>query len=119
VSADASQNTPYSEYCTDSSGCDGIGWIQVFGTSAAAPLWAGITTDLNEYLKSQSKPTLGSASEPLYWLFNTSHPYTAYHDITTGNNLHYPATKGYDLATGIGTPDVWNIARDFAAAAPS
>jgi hypothetical protein len=119
VSADASNVTPYSEYCTDSSGCLGLGWISVFGTSAAAPLWAGITADLNQYLIAQHSPTLGSASAALYWLFNTSHPYAAYHDVKTGNNLFYSAGTGYDLATGIGTPDVWNIARDFVAAAPT
>jgi hypothetical protein len=126
VSADADPNTGYSEYCTDLSGCFGLGWFEVGGTSAAAPLWAGITTDLNEYLPTQSRPTLGSASAALYWLFNTSHPFAAYHDIKTGNNdfdhTHngdYPATAGYDMASGIGTPDVWNIARDFTAAAPT
>ncbi len=121
VSADADPNTGYSEFCTDPSvfGCEGLGWFEIGGTSAAAPLWAGIVTDLNEYLAHNSKPTLGSASEPLYWLFNTTHPFAAYHDIKTGNNLFYPATSGYDLATGAGTPDVWNIARDFAAAAPA
>jgi len=28
--------------------------------------------------------------------------------------LHYTATAGYDNASGIGTPDAWNIARDLA-----
>lgn len=40
--------------------------------------------------------------------------YAAYHDVTSGNNLYYQATSSYDLATGIGTPNAWNIAQDLA-----
>lgn len=116
VSADADPNTGYSMYCTASaSGCPASGWVQVGGTSAAAPLWAGLAADLNQYLAANSKPGLGSASVALYGLFNTTQPYPAYHDITSGNNLYFPATSGYDQASGIGTPDVWNMARDLLA----
>src|SRR6185437_11514296 len=98
-------------------GCSGTsGWTVVGGTSAAAPLWAGVAADTNQYLTAQSKPTLGSGSATLYRLFNTSQTYPAYHDVTSGNNLFYPATTGYDLASGIGSPDVWNLARDAAGA---
>ncbi len=117
VTADADPNTGYSIYCTVSAaGCSSgsAGWTVVGGTSAAAPLWAGVATDTNQYLAGLGKPTLGSASATLYHLFNTSQTYTAYHDITSGNNLYYPATTGYDLASGIGSPDVWNLARDAA-----
>jgi hypothetical protein len=116
VTADADPNSGYSIYCTvTAAGCSGTsGWTVVGGTSAAAPLWAGLSTDTNQYLAGLSKPTLGSASSTLYHLFNTTQTYTAYHDITTGNNLYYPATAGYDLASGIGSPDVWNLARDAA-----
>jgi kumamolisin len=34
--------------------------------------------------------------------------------VTSGNNLYYSATSGYDMATGVGTPDAWNFARDLA-----
>ncbi|HEX5547335.1 MAG TPA: protease pro-enzyme activation domain-containing protein [Ktedonobacterales bacterium] len=112
VSADADPNTGYSVYCTVSaSGCPG--WGEVGGTSAAAPLWAGIAADLNQYLAANSMSGLGNASATLYSLFNTTQPYAPYHDIINNNNLYYHATIGYDLATGIGTPDVWNIAHDL------
>ena len=117
VSADADPNSGYSVYCTvGAAGCSSgsAGWIEVGGTSAAAPLWASVTTDTNAYLASQGKATLGSASADLYTLFNTSQTYSAYHDITTGNNLYYNAGPGYDVASGIGTPDAWNFARDAA-----
>lgn len=116
VSADADRDTGYSIYCTITAAqCNSAtGWLTVGGTSASAPLWAATATDLNDYLTSQGKATLGSASASLYALYNTAQTYKAYHDITTGNNLYYPATTGYDTASGIGTPDVWNIARDLA-----
>ena len=37
-----------------------------------------------------------------------------FHDIAAGRNLYYPATPGWDYATGLGTPDVYNLARDLA-----
>jgi hypothetical protein len=117
VSADADPNSGYSIYCSvAAAGCSSgsAAWTVVGGTSAAAPLWAGSITDANQYLAGLSKPTFGGASSTLYSLFNTSQTYAAYHDITTGNNLYYPATSGYDLASGIGTPDLWNLARDAA-----
>jgi len=113
VSGDADPATGYSVYCTVSAaGCNG--WLSVGGTSAAAPLWAGIANDTNQYLAGLGKATLGSASATIYKLFNTAQTYTAYHDVTSGNNLYYSATAGYDPASGVGTPDVWNLARDAA-----
>lgn len=116
VSADADPATGYSVFCTvTASGCSSASpWIVVGGTSAAAPLWAAIATDTNQYLTGLAKPTLGNANTILYTLFNTAQTFTAYHDVTTGNNLFYNATAGYDLASGIGSPDVWNLARDAA-----
>lgn len=107
VSGDADPSSGYSIYSSGS-------WTVIGGTSAAAPLWAGIATDLNQYLAAQSKPVLGNAHESLYALYNTTQTYAAYHDITSGNNLYYQATSGYDLASGIGTPNVWNMAQDLA-----
>lgn len=115
ISADADPASGYAIFCTASaSGCPASGNVEVGGTSAAAPLWAGVATDTNAFLASQGKSSLGNVNAELYRLFNTSQSFTAYHDITVGNNLHYNATAGYDLASGIGTPDVWNFARDAA-----
>jgi hypothetical protein len=33
--------------------------------------------------------------------------------VTLGSNLHYPAGPGWDMATGLGTPDVGALANDF------
>lgn len=90
-------------------------WGVVGGTSASAPLWAGIASNINQYLQSQDMPTLGSGHDALYGLFTNQQPYAPYHDVTKGDNLYYSAKVGYDLATGMGTPNAWNIARDLAA----
>ncbi|MGH2509669.1 MAG: hypothetical protein ACRDHZ_20005, partial [Ktedonobacteraceae bacterium] len=115
VSANADPASGYAIFCTASAaGCPATGNVEVGGTSAAAPLWAGIASDTNAFLASQSKSSLGNVNAELYTLFNTTQSFAAYHDITVGNNLNFNATAGYDLASGIGTPDVWNFARDAA-----
>src|SRR5258708_38619919 len=69
---------------------------------------------IDQYLQLQGKAVVGSANSALYGLFNAQQQLPAFHDVTSGNNLHYPATAGYDLASGIGTPDISNIAHDLA-----
>ena len=115
VSADADPATGYAVYCTvAAAGCSSGGWIEVGGTSAAAPLWAGSTATVNEYLQNQGKSRIGFANPVLYGLAGTQQQYTPFHDVTSGNNLYYPATTAYDLASGWGSPDIYNIARDIA-----
>jgi subtilase family serine protease len=115
VSADADPASGYSVYCTASaSGCPSSGWIAVGGTSAAAPLWAGSTALINEYLQKQQKSRLGFANPVLYGLQNATQQFPPFHDVTSGTNLFYPATAGYDEASGWGSPDIYNIARDVA-----
>jgi pro-kumamolisin-like protein len=115
VSADADPASGYSVYCTvASSGCPSAGWIEVGGTSAAAPLWAGSTASMNEYLQKQGKSRMGFANPVLYGLAGTQQQFAPFHDVTSGTNLFYPATAGYDEASGWGSPDIYNIARDIA-----
>ncbi len=115
VSADADPASGYSVYCTAAaSGCPSSGWIKVGGTSAAAPLWAGSTALINEYLQQQQKSRMGFANPVLYGLQNAQQPFPPFHDVTSGTNLYYPATANYDEASGWGSPDIYNIARDVA-----
>jgi subtilase family serine protease len=119
VSADADPATGYAVYCTVSaSGCPSSGWIVVGGTSAAAPLWAGSTATINEYLQKQGKSIVGFANPALYGLENAQQPFPPFHDVTSGTNLFYPATANYDEASGWGSPDIYNIARDLAGGTP-
>lgn len=69
------------------------------GTSAASPLMAA---ELAATLSSLGCATgAGDIHSVLY-----AHP-EDFRDITTGNNLIYPATTGFDEATGLGAP-LWS-----------
>jgi kumamolisin len=70
----------------------------VGGTSAVAPLWAGLIALLNERLGKR----IGWLHPKLY---ATLAPGKALHDITVGNNGTYAAGEGWDPCTGLGTPD--------------
>ncbi len=80
---------------------EGSGWSAIGGTSASSPQWAGLIAIANQVA---GKP-LGFLNPALYQLAGKG-----FHDITTGDNSDagvqgFPATKGWDLATGWGTPD--------------
>jgi kumamolisin len=68
----------------------------VGGTSAVAPLWAGLIVLLNTQLKRR----LGFINPLLYSINQTD----GFNDITEGNNGAYSATTGWDPCTGNGTP---------------
>jgi kumamolisin len=78
------------------------------GTSAVAPLWAGLIALLNQKLTSLGKPVVGFCNPFLYNALSPSAE--ALHDITQGNNDisglgKYKAAKGWDPCTGLGTPN--------------
>jgi uncharacterized protein (TIGR03437 family) len=92
------------------------------GTSAAAPVFAGILALLHQYLVNagiQSQPGLGNVNPALYRLAAAGAG--VFHDITAGSNLvpcrtgtldcpagsmGFTAGPGYDLASGLGSVDV-------------
>lgn len=90
-------------------------WNQGGGTSLATPVWAAITALLDQYLQKQGQKALGFYDPALYALAAGSPGHPPFHDITTGGNLVYNAGPGYDLASGLGSPDVWNLAQDLLA----
>lgn len=83
------------------------------GTSQAAPIWAGIMALTDQYLVRHRAHRLGFANPALYSLARGSWPFPAFHDVVAGSNLAFPASPGYDMATGLGTPDAWNLAKDL------
>jgi kumamolisin len=85
------------------------------GTSLAAPIWAAFTALMDEYLRAHNDPPVGFFNPILYKLANSSVPYPPFHDITVGGNDFYLATPGYDMTTGLGSPNVFNLARDLVA----
>jgi subtilase family serine protease len=112
------------------------------GTSASAPIFAGIVTLLNQYLAGPSSPGLGQINGNLYALAKTP-ANKAFHPINSSNNQVYcvantpntqpvslqcpaggvlgflasnaDATTGYNLVTGLGSVDVDKLALAWAA----
>ena len=78
------------------------------GTSAVAPLWAGLITLVN----AQNKTSVGFVNPTLY-----KSP-GAFHDILSGNNGSYKAGPGWDACTGLGSPIGGSIVQAFSSAAP-
>ncbi|MFY9532021.1 MAG: S53 family peptidase [Candidatus Acidiferrales bacterium] len=67
------------------------------GTSAVAPLWAGLTALVNQSLK---QPV--DFLNPLLYSQNVE---PAMNDISQGDNGGYNAAPGWDPCTGLGSPD--------------
>ena len=80
---------------------------QVGGTSAATPLWAATVALINQDLKKKGLREVGFANPALYWMGANQSILQAspFHDVTTGNNLGFDATLGWDFATGWGSMD--------------
>ena len=70
------------------------------GTSAVAPLWAGLIARINA---TNGRP-VGFINPTLY-----ATP-AALHDITQGDNGDFQASPGWDACTGLGSPDGAQIA---------
>lgn len=116
------------------------------GTSAAAPLYASLLTQINFIFQDQGLPNLGYANDLLY----TAAVVTpgAFNDVTVGNNISsysqpgpyttttgnskppleaqvqptgygYAAGPGYDLVSGLGSPNGTLLARALTAIAHS
>ena len=95
------------------------------GTSAGAPVMAGVVALLNQ----MTGTTQGNINPRLYQLAAISTD--VYHDITSGNNqvscrtippsancpssgiMGYSAGPGYDLVTGLGSVDIFNLAMEW------
>jgi kumamolisin len=69
------------------------------GTSAVAPLYAGLFARINQALLQNGKSRVGSVNAALY-----QNP-LAFHDIVSGNNGTFSAGSGWDPTTGLGSPD--------------
>jgi subtilase family serine protease len=94
------------------------GWDIVGGTSAAAPLMAAFTADVNEFSLGNGGTRMGFADPFLY--HEAAVDPSMFNDVTTGsNNLvatvrNYKAAARYDMATGWGSIDVNQMAQDLA-----
>lgn len=85
------------------------------GTSLAAPLWAGLVALANQQAAANGRGPVGFINPALYAIAKSTNYHACFHDITTGNNTNsaspskYAAVAGYDLCTGLGTPNGSNL----------
>ncbi len=84
----------------------------VGGTSAVAPLWAGLVALLNQGRVQAGLAPVGFLNPQLYGAPSSLR------DITSGNNGAYRAAKGWDACTGLGSPNGAALAQLFTASAP-
>ena len=99
---DVAANSNFTFYvCADQSGCTANNYG---GTSFAAPMWAGYLALANEQAAKNGDKPPGFINPAIYPLGLGKGYATAFHDITVGSN-GFPAVKGYDLATGWGSPN--------------
>ena len=115
IAMDAQPSTGYRIF-SHGLGTPGAGsWGTVGGTSAAAPLMAGITADANE----RAGFDLGFAN-PFIYQENAGD----FHDIVSGNNVNFTGSSfhariGFDMVTGRGSVDANAFATALAAFTPT
>jgi len=90
----------------------GGSWLTVDGTSASAPVVAGMVSLINAQLIAQGKPTVGFLNPVLYRAAASGGD--VFRDITEGDNRcgsfgapccgGYDAAPGWDPVTGLGVP---------------
>jgi kumamolisin len=100
-------------------------WVPIGGTSAVAPLYAGLTALVNQGL-----------GHPIHALLATLYTLAAdektsvFRDITTGDNSvpkskfgpavqGYPAGEGWDACTGLGSIDGTALLEQLRSASPA
>jgi subtilase family serine protease len=108
------------------------GWKENGGTSASTPQIAGLVALVNQMRASLGKGPIGHLAPKLYQLpasdFNDIVPQTfgsGSNAVTIGDNFRFgstvpglPATVGYDLTTGLGSPKAYSFAHDLATLFP-
>jgi len=96
------------------------GWATIGGTSSATPIWAGLLALVNASPscstdKVNGVPDVGFGSPILYAIAANPTAYgKSFNDIVSGNNddygldngLVFPAQAGYDMASGLGSPEL-------------
>eukprot|EP00607_Mallomonas_marina_P010095 CAMPEP_0182420778 /NCGR_PEP_ID=MMETSP1167-20130531/5842_1 /TAXON_ID=2988 /ORGANISM="Mallomonas Sp, Strain CCMP3275" /LENGTH=669 /DNA_ID=CAMNT_0024597203 /DNA_START=38 /DNA_END=2047 /DNA_ORIENTATION=+ len=99
--------------------------VKLSGTSASAPLFAGMIALINDLRLKAGKSPMGFLNPFLYWVAKNNP--SAYNDITKGHincgimgdgccPEGFPATPGWDAATGLGSinyPEFKKMAVDF------
>lgn len=81
------------------------------GTSQAAPIWAGLAALMNQDLAARGTEPLGDLN-PLLYRAAKAAAAPGFRDINFGGNaVDISGTVGYDMVTGLGSPNVANLVR--------
>lgn len=88
-------------------------WYVAGGTSVGTPQWAGLVAVANAVRALNGKPALGALGAPVYRALagNSTNYAAALLDVKSGSNgscRGCAAVAGYDLVTGLGTPNAVN-----------
>lgn len=123
VAANADPSTGYMVYWNGSNSAGALqpsGWQAIGGTSAAAPLWAALLANVDSSSACRGS-TIGFANPALYRAASSAYG-SYFNDVAAGNNDFtgtngglYPAGAGYDMATGLGTPNAGALASGLCA----
>jgi kumamolisin len=98
---------PFTGYQVDVDGSNTV----IGGTSAVAPLWAGLIALMNQSLGK----SVGYLNPTLY--SQVAAAAGTFRDITMGNNGSYSAGPGWDACTGWGTPNGDEILKNLSGGA--
>ncbi len=82
------------------------------GTSLSAPIWAGLTAVMNQFIIERGGTGLGDLN-PLLYQVARDQTVPAFRDITLGANAVAFAKPGFDLVTGLGSPNVEALAQSL------
>jgi kumamolisin len=82
------------------------------GTSQAAPIWAALTVLMNQYLLAHGGQQLGHINPLLYRVAEGAN-LPGFRDVGLGGNAVDISQPGYDMVTGLGSPNVDYLVRDL------
>ena len=91
----------------------GLPWGEYGGTSIGSPMWAGLIAIADQARAARGENTLDGPTQllPAIYQISQADPH-AFQDITQGYN-GYSAGPGYDLVTGLGTPNAQYLIPDL------
>ncbi|HEY1613059.1 MAG TPA: S53 family peptidase [Rhizomicrobium sp.] len=102
---DIAANSDFDFFICHNNKCNG-GWA---GTSFASPILAGYVALANEQAANGGGETVGFLNPALYALGNRKTYDKDYHDAIGHKSGVYKTVKGFDLVTGLGSPNGQNM----------
>lgn len=83
------------------------------GTSQSAPIWAGLAALLNAVFAAGGAAPLGDLN-PLLYAVARGATAPSFRDVRVGGNAISPGGRpGYDMVTGLGSPNIENLAKNI------